>query len=217
MGQVYLAHDRLLDRPVAIKFANIHANDQAARERFLVEARAAARIQHPNVVAIYRIGELGTHPYLVTEFLRGESLGAMQLPRPPAEVLSVVTDLARGLATAHRQGVLHRDIKLDNAFLCEDGTAKLLDFGLAKLEPSAATPSLDPLEDTGTLAKQRPKSKPSSDLLQVLPEANLNLLESSPATLEHTTDDTLEPIAPPSPSRRRKAVSRTSGSDPKTV
>ncbi|MGB1274791.1 MAG: protein kinase domain-containing protein, partial [Nannocystaceae bacterium] len=58
MGQVYLAHDRLLDRPVAIKFASIHNDDRIARERFLVEARAAARIQHPNVVAIYRIGEL---------------------------------------------------------------------------------------------------------------------------------------------------------------
>lgn len=198
MGQVFLAHDRLLDRPVAIKFANIHVDDQAARERFLVEARAAARIQHPNVISIFRIGELDGHPYLVTEFLRGQSLGTLKLPQPSSEVLKILIDLARGLATAHRQGVLHRDIKLDNAFLCEDGTAKLLDFGLAKLEHSPQPPAADPLEDTTTLSRQPLRSKPSSDLLQVLPSASEPMVEDEESiALEHSTDDTLEPVALP--------------------
>ena len=80
MGQVYLARDRMLDRLVAIKF--ITAVEPEARGRFLVEARAAARIQHPNVVAVHRVGELNNRPYLITEFVRGPSLAQLGLPLP---------------------------------------------------------------------------------------------------------------------------------------
>ncbi|MCA9713461.1 MAG: protein kinase, partial [Myxococcales bacterium] len=73
MGQVFLAHDRLLDRAVAIKFLT-SVTSENARERFVIEARAAARLQHPNVMGIYRVGELDEHPYLVTEYIRGKSL-----------------------------------------------------------------------------------------------------------------------------------------------
>ena len=131
MGQVYLAHDRLLDRLVAIKF--ITALESSARERFLVEARAAARIQHPNVVAVHRVGELKSRPYLISEYVRGQSLAELKLPLPWARALELGAGLARGLAAAHRQGVLHRDIKLANAMLSEAGEVKLLDFSLAKL------------------------------------------------------------------------------------
>ncbi len=137
MGQVFLAHDRLLDRAVAIKFLT-SVTSENARERFVIEARAAARIQHPNVMGIYRVGELDEHPYLVTEYIRGKSLSELDMPMPWQEVLELAIGLARGLATAHRQGVLHRDIKLANAILSEEtNEVKLVDFSLAKLEVDA--------------------------------------------------------------------------------
>jgi len=147
MGEVYLARDSLLDRPVAVKFVRA-AKDPAARERFRHEARAIARLQHPNVVAIYRIAEVAGHPYLVSEYVRGRPLDQLDRPAPSRQVLEIALDLARGLAAAHRSGVLHRDVKPANAILSDDGHAKLLDFGLASVvidgaaieEPAAAPP-----------------------------------------------------------------------------
>lgn len=135
-GRVFLAHDTLLERPVAVKF--IPALGPNALARFLVEARAAARIQHPNVVTLYRVGQLEEQPYLVSEFIRGMSLDRLPKPQPWERVLAMGRDLARGLSAAHRRGVLHRDIKPGNAVLTEAGEVKLLDFGLAKLLDRAA-------------------------------------------------------------------------------
>jgi eukaryotic-like serine/threonine-protein kinase len=143
MGQVYLAHDTYLDRPTAVKFIAQVAPTTAAHERFLVEARAAARLQHPNVVAVYRVGELGRRPYLVSEFIRGESLDKLDKPLPWRRAWELGLGLARGLAAAHRRGVLHRDIKPANAILADDGEVKLLDFGLAKLLETAPPPAAD--------------------------------------------------------------------------
>ncbi|NTX05334.1 SUMF1/EgtB/PvdO family nonheme iron enzyme [Myxococcus sp. CA040A] len=135
-GRVYLAQDTLLERPVAVKF--IPALGSNALARFLVEARAAARIQHPNVVTLYRVGQLDEQPYLISEFIRGVSLDRLVKPLRWERVLTIGRDLARGLSAAHRRGVLHRDIKPGNAVLTESGAVKLLDFGLAKLLDSAA-------------------------------------------------------------------------------
>ena len=137
MGQVYLARDRLLDRLVAIKF--ITAIEPEARERFVIEARAAARIQHPNVVAVHRVGELHNRPYLITEYVRGQNLAELALPIPWARALELGVSLARGLAAAHGHGILHRDIKLANVVLSEAGEIKLLDFSLAKFVDVAHT------------------------------------------------------------------------------
>jgi len=137
MGAVYLADDPLLDRRVAIKVIDGYRDHPSARARFLVEARAIARLNHPNVVAVYRAGEHAGEPYLVSEFVDGTPLD--QLPRPlaPAQCQAIALGLAAGLGAAHRQGILHRDVKPGNAILGKDGTVKLLDFGLAKLaEPS---------------------------------------------------------------------------------
>ncbi len=134
MGAVYLAEDRVLARHVAIKFilAAEAGGDGGGRERFLNEARAVARVQHPNVISIYRVGELEGRPYLVTEFARGDSLERLRVPLPWAKVLAIGIDLSRGLAAAHRRGLLHCDIKPQNAILTAEG-AKLVDFGLARL------------------------------------------------------------------------------------
>src|SRR5689334_5657046 len=130
MGEVYLARDSLLERSVAVKFVR-GATDPVARARFFEEARAIARLQHPNVVAIFRIAEVAGHPYLVSEYVRGRPLDQLDRPAPARQVLEIALDLARGLAAAHRCGVLHRDVKPANAILSDDGRAKLLDFGLA--------------------------------------------------------------------------------------
>src|ERR1044071_9579109 len=147
MGEVYLARDSLLDRAVAVKFVQA-AEDPAARARLFDEARAIARLQHPNVVAISRVTEVAGHPYLVSEYVRGRPLDQLDRPARSRQVLEIALDLARGLAAAHRCGVLHRDVKPANAVLSDDGRAKLLDFGLARVvdasqveeEPEVAPP-----------------------------------------------------------------------------
>lgn len=142
MGQVFLAHDTVLDRLVAVKFIRAGAPGAKARERFLGEARAIARLLHPNVVTIFRVGQVDDKPYLVSEFVRGQSLDALPAPVPWERLLRIAVGLARGLCAAHRRGVLHRDIKPANAIIAGDGEVKLLDFGLAKiLDEADATPA----------------------------------------------------------------------------
>lgn len=111
MGEVYLGHDALLDRPVAIKFIRAVEPDAVMREQFLIEARAAARLQHPNVVTIYRVCEIDSHPCIISELVRGQSLHSLWKPVPWHRALELGVGLSRGLAAAHRRGVLHRDIK----------------------------------------------------------------------------------------------------------
>ncbi len=148
-GSVYLAEDTVLARLVAIKLITAEPNAEA-RQRFLIEARAAARLQHPNVVAIYGVGELDGHPYIISEFARGHTLAQLDKPLPWERVLSIGLDLSRALAAAHRRGVLHCDLNAENAIVTEKDGAKLLDFGLATLlrVPSreaegGVTPALD--------------------------------------------------------------------------
>ncbi len=156
MGQVWLAHDTVLDRLVAVKFiAELPVHD-ASRQRFLTEARAAARVQHPNIIAAYRVGEVGARPYLISEYVRGDSLDTIARPVAWPRLLEIAIGLARGLAAAHRQGVLHRDLKPANAILSEAGEVKLLDFGLAKLLPHVTSPHGD--------------APPGSEAAAVLPE-----------------------------------------------
>lgn len=136
MGHVYLALEVSLDREVALKFIGTEPTREA-RDRFLVEARAIARLQHPNVVSIFRIGEIDGLPYLAYEFVRGKSLDKIGRAMDWPDVLSIGLGLARGLGAAHQRGVIHRDVKPANAILTESGEAKLLDFGLAKLVDGA--------------------------------------------------------------------------------
>jgi len=135
MGVVYKAHHLRLKRVVAVKMilAGGHAGpDELAR--FQTEAQAIARLQHPNIVQVFEVGEHGKLPYFSLEFCGGGSL-AKKLggkPLPPAEAAALVETLAKAMQAAHEQHVIHRDLKPANVLLAEDGTPKITDFGLAK-------------------------------------------------------------------------------------
>jgi len=133
MATVYLAQDEELHRPVAIKLlAENLANDAALRERFLREARLAARLSHPNVVSVYDAGETGEGlPYIVMEYVPGRTLAEVGRI-PPDEAVGLVLQACRGLAHAHAAGLVHRDVKPQNLLLREDGTVKVADFGIAR-------------------------------------------------------------------------------------
>ncbi|MCP3058742.1 SUMF1/EgtB/PvdO family nonheme iron enzyme [Myxococcus sp. K38C18041901] len=171
MGQVFLARDTLLDRLVAVKFIATPAGrlpDAGARARFFQEARAIARLQHPNVVAIHRVGEVRGQPYLVSELIRGETLDTLSLPVEGRRLLALAIGLARGLAAAHRRGVLHRDLKPANAILSEDGEVKLLDFGLAEAWSGSHTvaqegPRATPDTDRGAASRRDTRVEPARD------------------------------------------------------
>ncbi len=136
MGEVYLAHDAQLERPVALKLlpANVTQDEDRLR-RFQQEARATSALNHPNILTIYEIGEAeGTH-FIATEFIDGETLRD-RLSRSRMkidEVLDVSLQVASALSAAHEAGIVHRDIKPENIMIRRDGYVKVLDFGLAKL------------------------------------------------------------------------------------
>jgi serine/threonine protein kinase len=136
MGVVYSGEDELLHRAVAIKvLSGSPARSHEALERFLLEARAAARLNHPNVVAVLDVGQHDGKAYIVMELVPGGSAQArlrLQGALPWREATRIVADVCRGLAAAHAAGLIHRDIKPSNILLGADGMAKLADFGLAK-------------------------------------------------------------------------------------
>jgi eukaryotic-like serine/threonine-protein kinase len=136
MGEVYRAHDSRLNRTVAIKILPTAFSAERERlARFAQEARAAAALNHPNILSIYDIGEDDGAPYIVSELLEGETLRERLRtgPLPMRKAIDYALQIARGLAAAHEKGIVHRDLKPENLFLTEDGRVKILDFGLAKL------------------------------------------------------------------------------------
>lgn len=146
MGKVYLAEDKKLERKVALKFLPSHLTvDKEARERFEREAKAAAALNHPNIITIYEISEFEKQTFIAMEYVDGvslrEKISDSSLPirqkdggRSIDNVIDIITQICEGLSKAHQAGIVHRDIKPENILIDGDGRVKILDFGIAKLK-----------------------------------------------------------------------------------
>src|SRR4051812_42267177 len=136
MSSVFRAHDRLLDRKVALKILHEqYTADEDYVERFKREARSVAALSHPNIVTVIDRGEHGERQFIVFEYVEGENLKRLierRGPAPVANALELAIQIARGLSFAHQQGLIHRDVKPQNVLLNGDGRAKVTDFGIAR-------------------------------------------------------------------------------------
>lgn len=150
MGEVYSAQDQRLNRKVALKFLPVaFTKDDNQVRRFHQEARTASALNHPNIVTIYDIGQLDSLHFIAMEFIDGETLRQKMLVQMPVrEVISIAIQVASGLSAAHQAGILHRDIKPENLMSNNDGSVKILDFGIAKFKEQTASSS-DPQPDPG--------------------------------------------------------------------
>ena len=172
MSTVYLARDQTLDRQVAVKVMHREMSEQADQlERFRQEARAVAKLSHPNVVSVIDAGEDGGHPYIVFEYVEGETLkqrisrnGALD----PQEAIAYAIEIARGLSVAHARRMVHRDIKPQNILIDAEGRAKLTDFGISRqLEQDGMTATGRVLGTTDYVAPEQAmgrKVDPRSDI-----------------------------------------------------
>src|SRR6476661_1399475 len=165
MSTVYLARDQTLDRQVAVKVMHREMSEQADQlERFRQEARSVAKLSHPNVVSVIDAGEDGGHPYIVFEYVEGETLkqrinreGAL----PPQEAIAYAIEIARGLSMAHARNMVHRDIKPQNILIDAEGRAKLTDFGISRqLEQDGMTATGRVLGTTDYVAPEQAMGHP---------------------------------------------------------
>jgi serine/threonine protein kinase len=139
MGEVYRARDPRLARDVAIKVLPSYlSSDRKQLRRFETEARAAAALNHPNILAVFQMGEHQGVPYLISELLEGETIRdkIQHGPLPLDQTISFALQVGKGLTAAHERGIVHRDLKPENLFVTTDGHVKILDFGLAKISPA---------------------------------------------------------------------------------
>ncbi len=153
MGEVYKAKDTRLGRYVALKFLpEKFTRDRLALERFEREARAASALDHPNICIIHDIGEYESQPYIVMQYLEGRTLRQM-IGKKPLEIdliVDIAKQVATGLEKAHSKGIVHRDIKPANIIVTEDGLAKIVDFGLAKLSAEQRSAAQDQMTSPGS-------------------------------------------------------------------
>ncbi len=138
MGKVYLAHDTLLERLVAIKFLSKAEFGTEGRSRLLHEAQAIAQLNHPNIVTVHDAGQVDAIPYIVMEYVDGKNLHESSF-HEMNDVINLVKQVCAALEHAHKNGIIHRDLKPENVLVAPDGTAKLMDFGLARSMASRYT------------------------------------------------------------------------------
>jgi len=165
MGEVYLAEDTELDRKIAIKFLSPHyTSDEKIKARFKREAKAAASLNHPNIITIYEVGEFEGKTYIAMEFVDGESLKELidKNELSTNEVIDIVLQICEGLKIAHKAEVVHRDLKPGNILINKDGRVKIIDFGLAKLK--GATKLTKDSVTIGTLHYMSPEQAQGADV-----------------------------------------------------
>src|SRR5574341_1351676 len=143
MGMVYRGLDPVLERELALKVLTVEGVlDRESRQRLAIEAKAAAKLQHPNIVTVFELSEDRGIPFIAMELLPGVDLDSLLRAGEDlllAEKLDIVIQVCRGLAFAHEHGVIHRDVKPSNIRLLDDGSVKILDFGIAKLGATGVT------------------------------------------------------------------------------
>jgi serine/threonine-protein kinase len=233
MGEVYLAEDTRLERKVALKVlpSEVAADPERLR-RFEQEARSASALSHPNIITIHDIGEHGPMPYIAMEFIEGKTLREIvsEGPLPAKKLLHLAPQIAEGLAKAHSAGIVHRDVKPENVMVTNDGYAKILDFGLAKLRPrpcdtdsDAATATMEGtvLGTVGYMSPEQAKGQPvdfrsdqfslGSMLYEMATARRPFQRDTIPQTLSAIIEDDPEPIAglnPKAPAPLRWIVER---------
>jgi non-specific serine/threonine protein kinase len=162
MGEVYLAHDGQLQRPVALKVLSAAVRtDEDLRKRLEYEARAASALNHPNILTVYDVGQIGEEHFIATEYVDGVTLRQRMSRGEPqlSETVHIALQIASALAAAEAAGLVHRDVKPDNIMLRRDGYVKLLDFGLARTaaEPKPDVKKTDPFVVRGTVFYMSPE------------------------------------------------------------
>ena len=186
MGEVYRARDPRLNRDLAIKVLRQEgAANVDWRSRFEREARAVAALNHPNIVAIYDVGEEAGQQYIVSELIEGESLRSLLTgkPVPPRKILDIAAQVADGLAAAHAAGIVHRDLKPENIMLAKEGRVKILDFGLARRASGANFATASGSEET---------SHPDSDATSASTQAGVVIGTAAYMSPEQATGKVLD-------------------------
>lgn len=223
MGTVYLARDERLNRQVALKVLNPEELERDDRHhRFLREARAAAAIRHPNVATIYEVEDTADKHYIVMEYCDGETLGQRIRRRPvdAGEFLNFARQITSGVAAAHDNGVVHRDIKAANVMIEPSGTVKILDFGLAKVSTADAQSVdstsghffgtlhyLSPEQARGLQATERSDLFSIGILLYQMASGHLPFNADSPLlVLDKIRDSEPEPFVPLDPAFPQEAT-----------
>ena len=212
MGTVYEAFDLLLNRTVAVKVLSSKSLGTEGKNHLLSEARAVAQLNHPNIVSVFDAGETNDMPYVVMEYIHGESLHT-QPPKNTDEIIKVALQICDALEEAHNHGIVHRDLKPENVIMADNGLAKLTDFGLAR---SLATRMSQDGTLTGTvfyISPEQALGKPldgRTDLYAL----GIMLYEFSTGQLPFQSDDPLATIAqhiheePIRPSQHQPEISR---------
>ena len=233
MGVLFRGMDPVLDREVAIKLMLVDFSDdeEQMRPRFYVEARAAAKLQHRNIVTVFEFAEEGSTPYIVMEFLRGTSLAARMTSPLPLSLdgkLDIISQLCDALNYAHEQGVVHRDVKPANVFILTDGSVKLLDFGIAKMTTSTLTRQGDVLGSASYMSPEQVRGSDTVDgradifsigvvLYELLSGRKPFEAEQPTATIMKILNDPptpIETLVPDLPAQLVAAVNRALAKDP---